>query len=171
MEIVSVDIGGTHARFAIAEVSGAPSLGDLAPWLAGRKGTIVLDEVARLIPTQKGDRAATLVGRGQHDYRRALGMHVRLHLIEDVDAAHVGQAQIKHDQVRSAGSCLNQSALNTGCFVHLKPFSLQCKAHEAPDLLLVLDQEDLGCRIAHEVFLSGFIEVFDVINGWRCATG
>lgn len=45
---------------AIAEVSGAPSLGDLAPWLAGRKGTIVLDEVARLIPTQKGDRAATL---------------------------------------------------------------------------------------------------------------
>lgn len=45
---------------AIIEASGAPGINELPNWLASKKATIILDECARLIPTQKGDKASTL---------------------------------------------------------------------------------------------------------------
>jgi hypothetical protein len=100
-----------------------------------------LDEVVVGARIQRLDLAGLGAARRQHDHghRRPLAQ-----VADQVHAVAVGQAQVQHHQVGAARAGLDQAALQGGGLVHLVALGLQGEPHEAADVGLVFDDQDLG---------------------------
>ena len=82
--------------------------------------------------------------RGQNDDgHRAPGAY----LSNEVRAVTVRQTQIENDEIGLARAGFNQAALQGVRLEHAEAFRFQDVAHEAPDLLFVLDDQNSAVRV------------------------
>ena len=84
------------------------------------------------------------MARGQHDDRNR---RLLSNLATDIDARHIRQAEVEHDEIGSRVGRGVDASHSIGCFVDAGGDIAQCIAHGASDLgLVVYDEDEIGIR-------------------------